>query len=311
MPKSVLLVSAGVMACAVVLGPVLAQTEDTETCHILRAPPDLALLGDNGAAVESPPPGASPHFGGHGQVIYGEERHFLNHLPVFMGGAESHPHNFQVILEVDFLNEEARDAYLADRQANPDTLYTALPQGFDQDELAVLEVGVPVEHAFPGTKIYRGHFEKSGRVQIAPLADLNIRHVIYFREFVADGNKLQSPHYRLHGVRGEIYAAKVISAPPDFIQIVSVELSDGDDPLPGAFDNVLAAGIYLHLPDRADEPETRLRPGESLECSVDTGTRMPVTSARVSVVAELYCEMGELSALVPGSAFNDPADCPP
>lgn len=307
MLKSVLLISAGVMACAVVFGPALAQSE-AETCHILRAPPDLALLGEGGTAVESPPPGASPHFGGHGQVIYGEERHFLNHLAVFMGGAEWHPHNFQVILEVEFLNEEARDAYLADRQANPDTLYTAVPQGFDQDDLAVLEVGVPVEHAFPGTQIYRGHFEKGGRVQIA--ADLNVRHVIYFREFVAGGKKLQTPHYRLHGVRGEIYAAKVISAPPDFIQIVSVELYDGDGQLPEAFDEVLAAGIYLHLPDRADEPETRLRPGESLECSVDTGTRMPVTSARVSVVAELYCEMGELSALVPDTEFNDPADCP-
>jgi hypothetical protein len=310
MSKSVLLISAGVVASTLAFGPALTLSEQAERCHILRAPPELAVLSEGGAAVERPSPGASPHFGGHGQVIYGLEKHFLNHLPVFMGGVRWRPHNFQVIFEVEFLDEAAMDAYRADRQAHPGTLYTAVPERFDQDDLAVLDVGVPVEYASPDTQIFRGHFEKRDRVQSDPATDLNVRHVAYFREFIPDVKKLQTPHYLLHGVRGKIYAAKVISVPPDFIQIVSVELDTGDGSLPETFDEVLAAGIYLHLPDRTDDPETRLRPGESLECSVDTGTRMPVVSTHVRVVAELYCEMGELSAHVPGDQFNNPTDCP-
>ena len=71
----------------------------------------------------------------------------LYHLPVFMTDPWSHPHNFQVALEVA-LPDDARTAIAADQAAHPDTIYTAEPPVFAQTSLVIDVPGHPRKDAF-------------------------------------------------------------------------------------------------------------------------------------------------------------------
>jgi hypothetical protein len=132
MCRSVLARSTAVFLASLCLSPPAAAVDtDADACVVL---PELHAFPAGTATAETRavlPVTARPHHAMHGQLVYGERAVYLDHLPVFMGDPRSHPHNFQVILEVAFADAEQRDAYLAERAARPDRLTTAAPPTFD------------------------------------------------------------------------------------------------------------------------------------------------------------------------------------
>jgi hypothetical protein len=51
-----------------------------------------------------------------------------------------------------------------------------------------------------------------------------VAQVVYFREFLLGGDKLAEQNYLLFGRGDDVFLAHLISAPPDFQQIVSVAI---------------------------------------------------------------------------------------
>ena len=286
-----------------------ATLAQSDGCAISRQPPRLEA-GKDERGETALPISATPHFGVHGQLLYGENTFYLSHLAVFMGEADDHPHNFQVVLEVAFENPAAEATYLESRRSTPDGIFTAVPQRFDQMALVADEPGRRLRRTMPGTRVVRGHFEQGGE-DIMPPTELELERVVYFREFVTGGEKLGAPSYLLFGRSDEVFLTHLISAPPDFQQILKVAFTgegNTQDILPVQLDDLLARGLFLALPDRGNTVDDRLRPGDVLACSVNTDTRLPLASAGIRIIDEVYCEEGELSSLVMGP-FNDPAAC--
>lgn len=112
---------------------------------------------------------------------------------------------------------------------------------------------------------------------------------------------MDTPHYLLFGRSGEAFLVHLISAPPDFQQVLKVEFvqdANAPDIAPEQLDAALAQGLFLSLPERTNTEGERLRPGETLACSAGPGTELPLTAAGLRIVEEIYCEAGELSELV-------------
>src|SRR3954454_8976937 len=71
----------------------------------------------------------NPTMGGHGMLVFGQDVQYMSHLPMFM-----RPHNFQVLLEVDF-DEDVRRLLVEDREATGGGMYTWDPREFPIAEL--------------------------------------------------------------------------------------------------------------------------------------------------------------------------------
>jgi hypothetical protein len=289
--------------------PALAQL--SPSCVISPDPPIFEAGAGAGKLHPVPPPeGAKPHTLFHGQGLYGSDTLYLSHLPVFMGQPRSHPHNFQVILEVEFEDPKAKAIYKADRAQHPDVIYTAGPPVFNQDMLATPNFDHSLLH-FPGSKVFRGHFEQGGK-SIIEDTTLAIRRVVHFREFLLDGSKLRNQHYLLFGRAGDVFLSHLLSAPPDFDQFLAAELEVRDTPSEAVgkqIADLLAQGLYVRLTDRENAEATRLRAGAALTCTLEAGTvaAAPVT-VELRTTDELYCEAGEFTKLVL-DRFNDARRC--
>lgn len=294
----------GLVLSATSLGSTFAQ-QPPETCRIGTDAPDLGDDGSLGALHASAPSGSEPHLGGHGQALVGLESTYFSHLAVPMQLAGEHPHNFQIITKVSFESQAAHEGYVVDRGADPDALYTAIPREFDQDALRKSEDLPHLEQ----TLLVRGHFEQDGTT-IMPRQTMRAEKVIYYHELIPDGERLPVPHYVLFGGGSDLFMEHIISVPPDFQQIARIEL-DGDDPADGArLAEALEDGLFLELPDRENAPSARLREGDTLQCQLVIARDTPPVPVRLHVVAEQYCEEGELSRPVL-NGFNPPQRCAP
>jgi hypothetical protein len=123
--------------------------------------------------------GGDGTMGVHGMLLFGQDTLYMSHLPMFQS-----PHNFQVILEVEF-DAAAGEVLRADREANGDGLYTFEPAQFHITEHDPRQGG-PARSSLKGD-IYQGHFERGGHA-IAP-AVAEVRKVIYFEEFDLPANQ--------------------------------------------------------------------------------------------------------------------------
>jgi hypothetical protein len=187
----------------------------------------------------------------HGQLMLGDS--ILYHLPVFMTDPWSHPHNFQVALEVA-LPDEARAAIAADQAAHPDTIYTAEPPVFAQTSLVIDVPGHPRKDAFEQLIVYRDHFEREG-VEIARTPARIVR-VLHFRELAPELPKPAELGYVMFGSGGTLALAHLLSAPEDFDQILTVEVDGADTDL--------TAGWSLSFPTRSNKVGDRLKVGEGI-----------------------------------------------
>jgi len=253
----------------------------------LHLAPLAALAGSDSDCSD---PHFAPHAdcGTHNMMLVGVNRAYLSHLPMF--GIE---HRFQVIFEATFADgdENVSELYTDDRRAHPEVgMYTVnpgdlfvLPRLFD-------EAAGSHRIAFSGT-VFRGHFERPGRKVIDGLegVDVKVNRVIYARELHSDADKPDELRYILFGDGEELFLAHEISRPPDFDQIVAVEVDDrrftADE---------LQAGVVVSVPGRANSAETRLRAGDHVDAVAEVGESEPSATLRIQVLEEPYFEEGEL-----------------
>jgi hypothetical protein len=234
----------------------------------------------------------------HGQLMLGQSISY--HLPVFMTDPWSHPHNFQVVLELA-LPADAQAAVAADQIAHPDSIYTVVPPVFSQTSLVIDVPGHPRKNEFAELDFFRNHFERSDRVRIVR-APARIVRILHFRELAPDLPKPAELAYVMFGSSGGLFLAHMLSAPPDFDQVLEVEV----DGVPGDVD--MTAGFSLSFADRSNQVEDRLKVGEEVSCATERGD-----SISLRMVAEPYCEIGELAHIVgkiAGNKFGTPTPCP-
>ncbi len=283
-----------------------------EKCIITPKPPTFVSGETQDRLHALPHPRTAPHSGFHGQSLWGRNTLWFSHLAVFMGEKGSHPHNFQVILEVEFEDSDDKARYQSDRAEHPESIYTAGPPPFDQAALVTDYDGRRPLRRFPESAVFRGHFEQGG-VRILQGTTFEVRRVVYFREFLLGGSKLSQQHYLLFGKGGDVFLSHLLSAPPDFDQMLAVQFEAREIPsdvVGKLIEDLLAGGLYLGLPDRGNTAAKRLRKGDSLTCSLETGRRALPIEVKLNIVDEPYCEAGEFVKLVTDE-FNQPQPCEP
>ena len=226
-----------------------------------------------------------PDFGTHNMFAFGRETLFLSHLPMFMA-----PHDAQLILEVA-LEEDAGGSLLEvwsrERESHPDQrVYTMMPQRF---ALSTLYTPDPPDRRSFRAKFFRGHLEHGGEV-IPELGNIVVRvtDVVYARQFDR-GGKPDDLTYLLFGRGGELFLAHVISEPPDFDQILSVQLSGAQPD-----EDEMNAGIEVVLPGRPNTATERLRDGTATTARGHVTGAHQFLSLEITDVHELYFEEGEL-----------------
>src|SRR5262245_5205461 len=160
----------------------------------------------------------------HNMLVVGEETVYLSHLPMFQAaGQPPMPHRYQAILEVTFA---AQADYAKDRREHRTTnIYTLNPERF---VLPALVPSAPQHKPLVGFKakaIFRGHLERDDSVPILRDSEVSVKRVIHFREFDPKATKAAQLEYLLFGNGQELFLAHVITAPPDFDQILAVKVT--------------------------------------------------------------------------------------
>lgn len=270
-----------------------AELTQTELHATPPVHPDAQVPGNPAQQVWVDPTVAT-----HGQLLLGQT--ILYHLPVFMTDPWSHPHNFQVVLEVA-LSDDAQAAIAADQTAHPDSIYTAVPPRFSQTSLVVDVPGHPRKDFFADLLVFRNHFERPDRVGLVR-TPAEIVRVLHFRELAPGLPKPAELAYAVFGSGDDMFLTHLLSAPPDFDQILRVEIdgaSAGGD---------MSAGWSLGFATRSNKVGDRLQVGDEISCDMEGGDAISLR-----VVAEPYCEVGEFTHVVgeiAGNGFGTPAPCP-
>jgi hypothetical protein len=226
----------------------------------------------------------------HGMLVVGERSIYLSHLPMF-----SHPHHrFQAIMEATFTDpsDRSRDlgaAYVSDRRSAPERFYTLEPELFVLTELAPSGSGQPPQRRQFLAKLSAGHFERGGRFLFHTSVD--VTDVIHFRQLDPGGGPLGQLQYLMFGAGEELFLAHLISAPPDFDQVLPVKLAGA---APGNGRPLRGARVIVR--DRANTIGDRLRENETVAAdlqlageSADQGIEVQLEAGR-----ECYLEEGEL-----------------
>ena len=83
----------------------------------------------------------------------------------------------------------------------------------------------PTSRSFTGT-VFRGHLERGGQIIDALRdVDVTVKRVVYSRKFdLKQLQKWEELDYILFGSGQELFLAHLISAPPDFDQILSIKI---------------------------------------------------------------------------------------
>jgi hypothetical protein len=151
---------------------------------------------------------------GHGMLIFGTEKVYASHLPLFRT-----PHNYQIILELE-LDKTAKQKFISDQKLHPEfTTYTIDPEKF------VLPDKIESKGSFKAN-LYRGHFERGG-TKIADSIQIKIASVIYLKKFNEAETKPVQSTYLLFGNTKEQFAVHQITNKPDFEQIILVKTTLG------------------------------------------------------------------------------------
>jgi hypothetical protein len=227
--------------------------------------------------------------GVHGMLVLGGQKTadafrspvYVSHLPMFMS-----PHDFQVIARV---GGEAANRY-GDFVAHfgSETIYTFEPEPFSIDELEPSGERGPERTSFGGT-LYRGHFERGGS-EIASDVSFDVEQVVHFNRFRADaeGGGQGQLRYLCFGESDAAFLVHLITAPPDFDQVLQVRLGSPED----LSQEDLRGGVAVSVPDRANDVEAKLNEGETAAVEPEAGSG-PI---ELTVVSEYYLETGDLAA---------------
>ena len=239
----------------------------------------------------------------HNMLLVGEKTAYLSHLPMFVGLNKEKtdfrtPHRYQVIIEAAFSegNRNLTDVYFADRKKNPAVkMYTFNPADFVLPDLD--PTGSSPLRRFRGNALVRGHLERGGTAFIGDFDnppdggafDVKVVNVVHFHKFVPGALKPTQLQYILFGKGPETFLAHLITAPPDFDQIMSVRVTGQQ-----FTDAELSRGITVTFPGRTNTSRARLK--EKVRASgtflIGGATPKPL---QVEVLREFYFEAGELS----------------
>lgn len=280
-----------------------AALADTQHCQI-----DFGMILGHREPAPSPvhdgPAGPTAHFGSHGQLLFGEEAVYLHHLPFLLDASGRHPHNFQVLMRVSFVDDADEQLYLERRKAMPDALFTALPEPFDQDRIGEIFVEGTTGRALGPVELYDEHFENFPRPDPFAIAEMVVDEVVQFRELLPAGETAGELRYRI--VEGpESFLVHELSSPPDFDQVLKVSLAHDAPPTAG----LSLDGGVLRMVGAANTEQGRLVPGQTITCAAHDGTRRPILDVIVGVEREVYCEAGELSAVANSPDFEGKRPC--
>jgi hypothetical protein len=261
----------------------------------------LGCLGNALRAVAmSRPPTDAPAT--HNMLVVGEQTVYLSHLPMFDGLNKQKtdfrsPHRYQVILEATFTDgsRNLTEDYTADRKKNPAVkMYTFNPALFVLPDLD--PAGSAPVRKFRGNAVFRGHLERGGKVFIgnenAPsngLFDVNVLNVVHFHKFVPGAVKPTQLQYILFGKGEETFLAHLITAPPDFDQIISVRVSGQQ-----FTDADLSRGIKVTLTGKAKSSTGRIREKQQASGTFAISGGDNPKPLKVEALREFYFEEGEL-----------------
>jgi hypothetical protein len=240
--------------------------------------------------------------GTHNMLIVGKETVFLSHLPMFKPHDSDSPHRYQVILEATLAKGgvDTLPTYTNDRKSHTATrIYTMSPQQFILPHLSSANTNPPLS-TFKAN-LFRGHLEKKGTALILEDADVSIRNVIHFREFDSNAPKLTQLEYILFGKGSELFLAHLITRPPDFDQVIAINVKDHaftDDDLRKGLRIVFSRpnSVAGRLQEK-QEATGELKPAEG---------RLEPKKVSVKVGVEYYFEEGELR--VPATFETTPAE---
>ena len=175
----------------------------------------------------------------HGMRIVGEQSIYLSHMGLFNDSC----HDYQGLFEVSFEGaNNPQTVYLNAQRKNPNqNEFTIEPtQKFVLPELAAGKLT-----SFKA-KVYSGQYERSATNPKLLDGDVTVRvkRVLHFRQFKPGVKQLATSEYLLFGNPAEQLAAHLITASPDFDQVVAVKT-----PLPLTSAD-LAKAVRLVLPNR-------------------------------------------------------------
>lgn len=175
----------------------------------------------------------------HGMRIVGEQSIYLSHMGLFNNSC----HDYQGLFEVSFEGtNNPQKIYLEAQKKDPNqNEFTIEPvQKFVLPELAAGKLT-----SFKA-KIYSGQYERPATSPKLLDGDVTVKvkQVLHFQQFKASAKQPVTSEYLLFGTPTEQLAAHLITAPPDFDQIVAVKT-----PL-ALTDAALAKAVRLVLPNR-------------------------------------------------------------
>lgn len=281
-----------------------AALADTARCEI-----DFGMIVQRGEApageLHEGPVGAATHLGSHGQLLFGEDAIYLHHLPFLLDDPSRHPHNFQVLMRVSFVDQADEQAYLERRKQLPDALFTALPGPFNQDQLEPIFAAGAGGQALGPVKLFDEHFENRPPPEPFATAEMVIDEVVQFKELSPAGAAAAELRYLIVADGAETHLVHELSSPPDFDQVLKVSLAH--DAPPTAVPSL--DGGVLRMVGAANAEQDRLAPGQTITCAAHDGTRRPILDVIVAVEREIYCEAGELSAVATSPAFEGKRAC--
>jgi hypothetical protein len=221
-------------------------------------------------------------------LMVGRETVFLSHLPMFRSAGFDSPHRYQVILEATLKKDgrDAQPAYASDRKSNPATrIYTIGPEEFILPNLSSANANPPLSKF--KANVFRGHLERLGNKLIIENADVTIQNVVHFREFDPAAKKLDQLEYILFGKGSELFLAHLITRPPDFDQVISINVTGHS-----FTDEELRKGLRVVFP-RPNTIAKRLAGKQEAVAEVKDSGGEPL-KVKVKALVEYYFEAGEL-----------------
>lgn len=225
----------------------------------------------------------------HGMALFGEKTAYLYHLPMFMSS-----HDYQAIFEV-VLSKEGTDplaVYMQDRQGNPpgsperpdpeSKMYAFWP--VPESDFILTDLITPANPHDPQSPplrssikghIFRGHFEgghpheKLGRVILENVV-AHVRNAVVFRKFDPNPGEPPQLQYFLFGTPQELFLAHVVTGPPDFDQVLGVQV----DTHPFT-DDELRQSVLMTFPGREDSAEQKINEQEEVAGQVQVPAQRP------------------------------------
>lgn len=148
-----------------------------------------------------------------------------------------------MILEVTFADQER---YMKDRREHRTTkIYMLEPEVFVLPDLVSANPKRKPLRSLKARRVVRGHLERKDPLPVPVLQDVevSVQRVTHFRQFDPKAKKPARLEYLLFGKGQELFLAHLITAPPDFVQMLAVKVTGH------AFtDEELAQGVSVGFP---------------------------------------------------------------